>query len=158
MRITAYYKDEDGDQVSTEMRAVAFYSSRDFHAHVSTSTEQGAVGENAILHLRSNFGFQSFSYVVCYFLMIHKILLRYTKHVIGILIYNTLKQVISKGVVIHGAQRNLLHATKSFTFSLPVATDMAPTFKLIVMVINPINELVADSVTIPVKSMNRYKV
>lgn len=74
MRITAYYKDEDGDQVSTEMRAVAFYSSRDFHVHVSTSTEQGAVGENVILHLRSNFGFQSFSYVVCYFLMMHNIL------------------------------------------------------------------------------------
>ena len=64
MKITAHYRDEEGDQVSTEMRAVPFYSPRDFHAHLSCSTEQGAVGENVIFHLRTNFGYQSFSYVV----------------------------------------------------------------------------------------------
>ena len=61
-------------------------------------------------------------------------------------------------MVIHGSQNNLLHAKKSFTFSVPVATDMAPSFKLVVMVISPLSELIADSVTIPVQTMNRYKV
>lgn len=67
-------------------------------------------------------------------------------------------QVISKGMVIHGDQQNSDYSIKSTTFAVPVATEMAPTFKLVVMVINPLNELVADSVTIPVRSINRYKV
>jgi hypothetical protein len=35
---------------------------------------------------------------------------------------------------------------------------MAPTFKLVAMIVSPVGELVADSVTIPVQSFNRYKV
>lgn len=34
---------------------------------------------------------------------------------------------------------------------------MAPTFKLVASVVSPLGELVADSVTIPVASINRYK-
>ena len=67
-------------------------------------------------------------------------------------------QIISKGMVIHGDQQNSDHSIKSTTFAVPVATEMAPTFKLVIMVINPLNELVADSVTVPVRSINRYKV
>ncbi len=36
--------------------------------------------------------------------------------------------------------------------------DMAPTFKLLVTIVNPMGELVADSVTVPVRSINRYQV
>lgn len=64
LRITATYKDGEGDKVSAEMRAVAFYSANDMYVHVATSTEQGRLGENAVIHLRSNFGFQVYSYVV----------------------------------------------------------------------------------------------
>lgn len=67
-------------------------------------------------------------------------------------------KVVSKGLVIHGATDTQIHPTKSLTFSVPVSSEMAPTFKLVAMIVNPIGELVADSVTIPVKSFNRYKV
>lgn len=67
MRITAHYKDAEGDQATTELRAVAFYSSNDMYVHVSSSTEHGRLGENAVFHLRSNFAFQTYSYVVSYF-------------------------------------------------------------------------------------------
>ena len=64
LKITAYYKDEEGDQVSVEQQAVAFYSLGDFFVHVSTSTEEGLLGHFATIHLRSNFAFQDYSYVV----------------------------------------------------------------------------------------------
>jgi len=64
MRITAYYRDEDFDEATAELQAVAFYSTRDFHIHVSTSTLQAEINEFAVFHLKSNFHFQSFSYVV----------------------------------------------------------------------------------------------
>ncbi|XP_059351436.1 CD109 antigen-like [Daphnia carinata] len=129
MRITATYKDEQGDEATAELEAVAFYSHNDMYVHVATSTEYGQLGENAVLHLRSNFGFQLYSYVV-----------------------------VSKGLVIYGGTESHPHPTKLLTFSIPVSCDMAPTFKLIAMVVTPTGELLADSITIPVESFNRYKV
>lgn len=67
-------------------------------------------------------------------------------------------QISSKGVVVQGVQRVHHHPTKSLTFSVPVSTEMAPTFKLVAMVLCPSGELIADSVTVPVQSINRYKV
>ena len=64
MKITAYYKDGDGDQVSTEQQVVAFYSVGDFYVNEATSTEEGLLGHNAVIHLKSNFDFQDYSYVV----------------------------------------------------------------------------------------------
>ena len=66
--------------------------------------------------------------------------------------------MVSKGLVIHGATETHPHPTKLVTFSVPVSSEMAPTFKLVAMVVSPVGELVADSVTIPVKSFNRYNV
>uniref|UniRef100_A0A0P4XT60 Macroglobulin complement-related protein n=1 Tax=Daphnia magna TaxID=35525 RepID=A0A0P4XT60_9CRUS len=129
LRITATYKDGEGDKVSAEMRAVAFYSANDMYVHVATSTEQGRLGENAVIHLRSNFGLQVYSYVV-----------------------------VSKGLVVYGATGSHPHPTKLLTFSVPVSSEMAPTFKLVAMVVSPAGELLADSVTIPVHSFNRFTV
>ena len=67
LKITAYYKDEEGDQVSVEQQSVAFYTMSDFFVHVSTSTEQGLLGHYATIHLRSNFNFQDYSYVVSFY-------------------------------------------------------------------------------------------
>ena len=64
MKISATYKDVDGDKVDAELRGVAFYSTNEMYVNVVTSTEQGRLGENAIFHLRSNFAFQVYSYVV----------------------------------------------------------------------------------------------
>jgi CD109 antigen len=66
--------------------------------------------------------------------------------------------VVSKGLVIHGATETHPHPAKLVTFSVPVSSEMAPTFRLVAMVVNPVGELMADSVTIPVQSFNRYKV
>ena len=64
MRISATYKDGDGDKATAELQAVLFYSAKEMYAHVETSTEYGQLGENVVIHLRSNFGFQVYSYVV----------------------------------------------------------------------------------------------
>ncbi|XP_046648840.1 CD109 antigen-like [Daphnia pulicaria] len=128
MRISATYKDGDGDKATAELQAVLFYSAKEMYAHVETSTEYGQLGENVVIHLRSNFGFQVYSYVV-----------------------------VSKGLMIHGATETHPHPTKLVTFSVPVSSEMAPTFKLVAMIVSPVGELVADSVTIPVQSFNRYK-
>jgi hypothetical protein len=68
LKITAYYKDQEGDQVSVEQQSVAFYTMSDFFVHVSTSTEQGLLGHYATIHLRSNFNFQDYSYVVSFYI------------------------------------------------------------------------------------------
>ena len=60
--------------------------------------------------------------------------------------------------MVHGATESHSHNTKLVTFSVPVSTEMAPTFKLVAMIVSPLGDLVADSVTIPVHSINRYKV
>ena len=63
---------------------------------------------------------------------------------------------ISKGVIIYGSHQDHAHPTKSITIS--VSMDMGPTFKLLITVSNPFGELVADSVTVSVRSsINRYK-
>lgn len=66
--------------------------------------------------------------------------------------------MVSKGLVIYGGTESHPHPTKLLTFSIPVSGEMAPSFKLIVMVVTPTGELLADSITIPVQSFNRYKV
>lgn len=60
--------------------------------------------------------------------------------------------------MVQGATESRPHATNLVTFSVPVSTEMAPTFKLVAMIISPLGDLMADSVTIPVQSINRYKV
>ena len=50
-------------------------------------------------------------------------------------------QVVSKGVVIHEATEAHPHPTKfQGTFSVPVSSEMAPTFKLVAMVVSPVGE------------------
>lgn len=61
-------------------------------------------------------------------------------------------------MVVHGAMDNVEYSTKLVTFSVPISTEMAPTFKLVAMIVSPLGHLVADSVTIPVRCINRYKV
>ena len=68
MKISATYKDGDGDNVVTELRGISFYSANEMYVNVASSTEQGQLGENAIFHLRSNFAFQVYSYVVSIFM------------------------------------------------------------------------------------------
>ena len=64
MRISATYKDGEDDKVTAELQAVAFYSAQEMYVHVETSTEYGQLGEYVVIHLRSNFAFHVFSYVV----------------------------------------------------------------------------------------------
>ena len=135
MKITAFYSDDQGESTNAELQAVAFYAAPasnarggDFHVHISTSTRQGAVSENAIFHLRANFAFNSFSF-----------------------------SVVSKGLLVHGEQQTRPHDVRQATFSVPVSTEMAPTFKLVATILSPQGELIGDSVTVPVHSFNRYK-
>ncbi len=65
---------------------------------------------------------------------------------------------MSKVLVVPGATEKHQHPTKLVTFFVHLSSEMAPTFKLLAMVVIPVGELMSDSVTIPVKSFNRYKV
>lgn len=64
IKITALYRDDEEDQISAEQQIVGFYSANDFYVHVTTSTDEGLLGHNAVMHLKSNFDFEEYSYVV----------------------------------------------------------------------------------------------
>ena len=64
LRIAAVYEDDSGDQASAELNAVAYYSPQEMYVQVHSSTDEGRIGESAVLHLKSNFGFESYQYVV----------------------------------------------------------------------------------------------
>ncbi len=58
----------------------------------------------------------------------------------------------------YSTQQAMPHASRSTTFAVTVSDEMVPTFKVVAMVVTPTGDLIADSVTIPVLSLNRYKV
>ena len=64
--ISATYKDGEDDKVTAELQAVAYFYSaaKEMYVHVETSTAYDQLGENVIIHLRSYFAFQVYSYVV----------------------------------------------------------------------------------------------
>nr|CAH0098524.1 unnamed protein product [Daphnia galeata] len=121
IKMTATYKDEEGDKATAEMRAVAFYSS---NAGQMKCTSTSGLARNKDDWARMPL-------FICV--------------------------VVSKGLVIHGATETHPHPTKLVTFSVPVSSEMAPTFKLVAMVVSPIGELVADSVTISCEIIPRRR-
>lgn len=154
MTVVAVYEDGDGDEARAELKAVAYSSTQAMYAQISTSTTQGAVGHNAVLHLKSNFFFEVFQYVVsdggkC-------------AHLFDPACYDgllfVLLQILSKGVVVYNAQEVCTKYSKMVTFTVPISVDMIPSFKVVVSIVSPTGDLIADSVTIPVESINRYKV
>lgn len=64
MKLTAFYADEEGDEVTTEIPAISFYSVSETYVHVSTSNDHGLVGQSVIFHLKCNQHFDSYQYVV----------------------------------------------------------------------------------------------
>lgn len=128
MKVTAYYEDMDGDQVTTELPAISFYSASETYVHVSTSNDHGSVGQSVVFHLKCNQHFDSYQYVVT-----------------------------SKGMVLHNFRGVVGHLSKLVTFSVTVSAEMTPTFTLVAMVVSPSGHLVSDSITIPVVSINRYQ-
>lgn len=44
------------------------------------------------------------------------------------------------------------------TISVPVSTEMAPSFTILVYFMTQEHEIIADSVTVPVDSISRHKV
>lgn len=61
-------------------------------------------------------------------------------------------------MVLHNFKGVLDHLSKLVTFSVTVSAEMTPTFTLVAMVASPSGHLISDSITIPVLSINRYKV
>ncbi|KAG8228773.1 hypothetical protein J437_LFUL007766 [Ladona fulva] len=64
LRLSAYFKDGEGDRANTEMTAYAHYSPSDRQIKISTSTRNAKVGEYVILHVQSNYYLESFEYIV----------------------------------------------------------------------------------------------
>lgn len=66
LKVTATYTDDVGDQVTAELQAVPFYSPREFYVHVTTSTEPAKLNEYTVFHLKTDFHFETFNYVVSF--------------------------------------------------------------------------------------------
>ena len=65
---------------------------------------------------------------------------------------------MSKGAIVYSTHHTLVHASRATNFAVTISNEMVPTFKLVVMVTSPFGDVIADSVTVPVQSVNRFKV
>ncbi|RZF41336.1 hypothetical protein LSTR_LSTR000050 [Laodelphax striatellus] len=98
MRISASYKDANGDRTTAELLLLAHYSPLNHHIKVDTSTSQPKVGEYIIFHVQSNFFMETFNYII-----------------------------MSKGIILLTGQENMQRSIRTFAISLsadmaPVAT------------------------------------
>jgi len=81
------------------------------------------------------------------------------KSKVMIIYYYYCLQVVSKGIIVqHGTQ--ILDSTWDLpkTFSVPISSEMAPGFRVLVYLSTPGGEIVSDSVFTPVDHINRHKI
>ncbi|KAG1649942.1 CD109 antigen [Nymphon striatum] len=110
----------------TELLALAANVLKKKHIHVTTSTTMAMVGEYAVFHLRTNFHIDSFHYVV-----------------------------MSKGIIQSSATESVEGYNKIIhSFAVPVSPAMSPSATLVVYTIFN-NEVISDSVTVPVNGISR---
>ncbi|XP_075216528.1 macroglobulin complement-related [Lycorma delicatula] len=98
MRITASFKDKEGERITTDLLLLSHYSPLNHHVKVSTSTVNAKVGEYIIFHVQSNFFMESFNYLI-----------------------------MSKGIILLSGQENMQNTIRTFAIPLsadmaPVAT------------------------------------
>lgn len=111
-----------------EETLVAFHRTDNRFMQVTTSTYDGVAGEYAVLHVRTNFYIEYFHYLT-----------------------------ISKGNVLQTGKiaANGMHHTIT-SFALPLSPEMAPSLKVVVYHSDSKDyEVISDSVTIPVRGINR---
>jgi hypothetical protein len=88
--LEGFFRDANGDTIRTqELRAYATHSPSERLIHISTSTKQPKVGEYIIFHVRANYYFELFSYVI-----------------------------ISKGIILVTGREEMTSSIKTFAVSL----------------------------------------
>lgn len=89
MRITASFKDPEGERTSADLLLLSHYSPMNHHIKVSTSTVNAKVGEYIIFHVQSNFFMETFHYIV-----------------------------MAKGIILLTGQENMQNTIRTFAVSL----------------------------------------
>ncbi|XP_042213472.1 CD109 antigen-like [Homarus americanus] len=131
LTLTASYQDDLGSIASANAQAIAFYSSKKQYIGVETSSKGVTVGEFVVFHVRSNFNIDSFHYLI-----------------------------MAKEMILYASKEELDRTSRSSvkTVSVPVSSEMAPAFKIIVYHLTQNYEIISDSLTVPVDGISRHKV
>ncbi|KAK7017961.1 hypothetical protein SK128_001867 [Halocaridina rubra] len=128
LRIDVVYSDAEAHQSAATAYAKPYFSPGKRYLHLTSSTEEAKIGEFAVFHVRSNFPVHEFVYLI-----------------------------LSKGILVHAATE-VTKGDDVVTFSVPVSMEMAPRFTFLVYVISHQREVIADFMSVPVKSFNNMKI
>ncbi|XP_047481542.1 CD109 antigen-like [Penaeus chinensis] len=131
LSLTASYQDDSGSIAAASATAIAYYSPRKLYIGVETSSKDASVGEFVVFHVRSNFNMESFHYLI-----------------------------MAKEMILYAAKEVLERTSRASvkTVSVPVSSEMAPAFKIIVYTTTPNHDIISDSLTMPVDGISRHKV
>ncbi|KAK8397835.1 hypothetical protein O3P69_004559 [Scylla paramamosain] len=131
LTLVATYQDSDGDTAAAIAKGKAFFSPQEHYIVVETSNKGVAVGEFVVFHIHANFNMDSFNYVI----MAKEMILFAGKEVLDGTIHANIK-----------------------TMSVPVSTEMVPSFTMVVYHFGQNSEVISDSITIPVNEISQHKV
>lgn len=67
---------------------------------------------------------------------------------------------MAKNMILYAARENIDSSSQASvkTISIPVSSEMAPSFTIVVYYMTQENEIISDSLTVPVDSISRHKV
>jgi hypothetical protein len=117
------------DEANAQLNAISSYTSSNRMLYITTSTETGESGQYGIFHVYANFYMKFFYYLV-----------------------------VSKGNILVTGQELASGMLRSVTtFSVSLSAEMAPSCKVIVYHVSQDGEIIADSVSLPIKGINRAK-
>ncbi|XP_068210039.1 CD109 antigen-like [Palaemon carinicauda] len=131
LTLTANYEDDEGSIAAASAEALAHYSKKEQYIGVETSSKEVSVGEFVVFHVRSNFNMESFNYLI-----------------------------MAKEMILYAGQEVLDKISRNSvkTVSVPVSSEMAPAFKIVVYHLTQSYEVIADSLTMPVDGISSHKV
>ncbi|XP_050713228.1 CD109 antigen-like isoform X2 [Eriocheir sinensis] len=130
LTLVATYMDGYGDAASATAQGLAYYSPRRQYITVGTSNKGVRLGEFVVFHVRSNFNMDSFNYLV-----------------------------MSKEMILFTGKEVLDHSTHASikTMSVPVSSEMAPAFTMLVYHFAQNAEVISDSIIIPVDNISQQR-
>ncbi|CAG7731091.1 unnamed protein product [Allacma fusca] len=124
----AEFTDEDGVQVRTSMTANSVFSPTRRYLNVWTTSSRVVVGEYVTLHVAATYHLKEFHYVV-----------------------------MGKGLILQSGTEHLADKwSLPKSFSVVVSSEMSPGFRVLVYHITANDEIVSDSVFIPVDIISRH--
>ncbi|CAL4102803.1 unnamed protein product [Meganyctiphanes norvegica] len=129
IKLSATYQDDFGAHSATTANAIAYYSEKKKYIGIETSNKEVSVGEFGVFHVRSNFRMDSFHYLV-----------------------------MSKEMILYAGMEVVKDGASVKTLSLPISTEMAPAFKVVVYHVTQEREIITDVVTVPVDGISRHNV